>query len=165
MPKPHIVALSGFGSSPISIRLHDELFDDSDQVIVPPWKKLEALTSAKEVLALKSTGGSSMDFRNILAVPPLLAHSITSSISLAPEDLLIDCLSAINAFDTTHKDDSDFPLASTSCRRAIQFLWAAANNHLNIVVSIPHDAGHTKKFKDDLQDKFILASSFISPNP
>ena len=70
MPKPHIVALSGFGSSPISIRLHDELFDDSDQVIVPPWKKLEALTSAKEVLALKSTGGSSMDFRNILAVPP-----------------------------------------------------------------------------------------------
>jgi len=78
---------------------------------------------------------------------------------------LIDCLTAIKAFDTTYKDDADFSLASISCRRLVQFLWAAANNHLNIVVSIPHDTGYTKKFKDELQEKFILGSSLISPNP
>ena len=70
MQSPQIVALSGFGSSPTSIRLHDELFDDSDQVTVPSWKKLEALTSAKEVLSLRSIGGSQMDFRNLMATPP-----------------------------------------------------------------------------------------------
>jgi len=166
MPDPHLVALSGFGSSPLSIYLHEDLFNDSNQVTIPPSKKLIALITAKEVLALTSSGGSNMDFCNLMPTPPpLLALTIISSMLMTSEDLFIECLTAIKAFDSTHEDNPTFHKAPLSRKRVIQFLWVAANSSISLVVLIPHDSGHTKKFKDDIQENFIISSSLLSPNP
>ena len=96
--------------------------------------------------------------------PPLLTLPIISVTSMRPCDLCVDCITAIIAFDTLHKDDSSFPDAASSCRKIIQFLWAAAHDLISITVSITQNSGLVKNFKDKLQDKFILSKSISPPD-
>ena len=69
-PVPMIVALSGFDSNPLPIRLDSDLFLDSDDVVVPPWKNLTKISSAQDVISLSSRSGSNVTFRNIITIPP-----------------------------------------------------------------------------------------------
>ena len=165
MPDSVVVALKGFSSLPVILRLDDDFLTDTDSTRVPSWSAIEALTTPDQVSSTVPDARNTMTtFRNIIAIPPFLAKTITSSTSMDPADILIDCLTSMKAFDTAHAADADFPASMTTCRRIIYFLYAVAHSIITPVVTIIPSNGPASQFLTDIQDRNILTSTAPTPS-
>ena len=165
-PKKMIVGLAGFCASARPVRFDNNIFDDDVQINIPSITNILNCTTSQSIMDLRSPSKQNVvNIRSFIAIPPLLSLAVMSSPSLQPEELCMDCIVAIKAFDTLHKEDKDFPKASVTCKRILQFLWAASHSLLELTISITQDSGHITKFNGDLHEKFILKGSLQNPNP
>ena len=166
VPKKMIVGLAGFGASARSVRFDNDVFDDYEKVNIPTITNILKCTTSQSVRDLQSPKNQNIAYlRSIIAIPPFLSLAAITSTSLKPEDLSVEFITAIKAYDTLHKDDKKFPKASLNCKRILQFLWAATHNLLELTITITQESGQIRKFKEDLHEKYILPNSLQGPNP
>ena len=122
MPDIVIVALKGFSPLPLALRLDEDFLEDTDETRVLSWPSIAALTTPAQVKTIMPDARNVITkFRNIIAIPPFLAKTVMASTSMDPADILIDVLTSMKAFDTTHVVDASFPSSMTSCRCIIHF--------------------------------------------
>ena len=165
-PKTMMVGLVGFGSSARPVRFDNNIFDEHVNINSPTINNMLKCATPKCIMDLGSPSTqNTTSFRSLIAIPPLLSLAVMSSPSYLPEELMVDCIVAIKAFDVLHKDDKEFPKASTACKRILQFLWAASHNLLELTISITQDSAHITKFNEDLHEKHILTGTLQNPNP
>ena len=136
-PKTMIVGLVGFGASARPVRFDNDIFDEDVKINTPTITNILKCTTPKCIMELGSPSiQNAIWLRSLIAIPPLLSLAVMSSPSFVPEELMMDCIVAIKAFDTLHKEDKEFPKASVTCKRIIQFLWAASHSLLELTISI-----------------------------
>ena len=88
---------------------------------------------------------------------------VASATLLKAEGIFIDWQTAITTFDTTYKDNVNISAAEVTCQHILYYLWAAVHNMISPIVSIIQSTGHTKVYKNELENKHILSSTFIAP--
>ena len=126
-----IVGLACFGVSARPVRFDNDIFDEAVKINIPAITNILKCTTPKSIMELRSPSKQNpIQLRSLIAIPPLLSLALMSSPSFVHEDVLIDCIVAIKAFDTLHKEDKEFPKASVTCKRILQFLWAASHSRL-----------------------------------
>ena len=166
MPETIFVTISGFGASPLTVRLDPKNFDDTEDFKVTSLESITRLANAANVsTATTNARNIKMKFRHIIALPPFLAKTVIASILKTPADLIVKFIATIKEFDTTHAADASFPSAIDSCRIIIYFIWAASHNKIPVIVSVPQSDGIAKQFLDDLTKKHILSNNISLPNP
>ena len=70
MPETVLVAISGFGLSPLAVRLDTKIFYSTEEFKVPPWENITGLVNAAN-LATTTTNARNvkLKFRHIIALP------------------------------------------------------------------------------------------------
>ena len=162
-PQKKLVALTGFDSEARAVMLDPKLFEFANNVEIPTWTNLSKAKDKKELLGC-ILSRSTLKFRSIINIPPLLAKCFINKSSGAPEDLFFDCVAAIKAFDSTHKESTEFPSADKHCRRILFFIWAAAVKKIKETIVVSSDNCHLKKFQNDLHHHSILSKSVLNPD-
>ena len=166
MPETIFVAISGFGASPLAVRLDPKMFDDTEEFKVPSWESITGLAnSANVATTTTNTRNLKLKFRHIIALPLFLAKTFIASISKNPAELIVKFISTIKAFDTTHAADASFPPYINACRRILYFLWAASHDKIPVIVSVPKSDGIARQFLDNITEKHILSNNIAPPNP
>ena len=94
-----------------------------------------------------------------------LSKTVVAFISKYPAELIIEFISTIKAFDTTHAADASFTPAINAFRRILYFLWAEAQDKIPVIVSVPQSDGLAKQFLNDLTEKHIISHNIAPPNP
>ena len=118
MTETIFVVISGFGASPLAVRLDPKVFDNTKEFKVPSWASITGLDNAANVATTTTNARNlKLKFRHIIALPPFLAKTVIASISKTPAKLIIDFIATIKSFDTTHATDNSFPPAIDACRR------------------------------------------------
>ena len=164
-PTESLVALKGFSSSASPVQFDFELFDSRASIDCPSWESLKAVKDAAEISALEApTPAVEKNLRQVMLLPPLFSRTFIEPASFKAADLLIECLSAMNAFDLSLEEDSDIPKATVSCKDIIYFLWAASKKDIDPTITVEPEDCHIKAFCEDLHDKHILASTLSAPN-
>ena len=111
MPETVLVAISGFGSSPLAVRLDPKIVDDTKEFKVPSWENITGLFNATNLAATKTNARNvKLNFRHIIALPPFLAKTVIASISKTPAGLIFNFLANIKAFDTRHAADASLSI-------------------------------------------------------
>ena len=81
MPKTIFVAISGFGASPLAVRLDPKRFDDTEEFKVTSWASIAGLANAANVATIPTNARDlKLKFRHIIALPPFLAKTVMASI-------------------------------------------------------------------------------------
>ena len=94
MPETIFVAISGFGASPLAVRLDPKHFDDTEEFKVPSWASITGVTNAANVATTTTNARNlKLKFRHIIALPLFLAKIVIASISKTPADLIIKFIS------------------------------------------------------------------------
>ena len=71
MPETIVVAISGFGASPLAVRLDPKLFEDTKEFKVPSWESITGLANAANVATTTTNARNlKLKFRHIIALPP-----------------------------------------------------------------------------------------------
>ena len=99
-----------------------------------------------------------------MLLPPLFSRTFIEPASFKAANILVECISTMNAFDSSLEDGSDIPKASDSCQDVIFFLWAASKKLIDPTISVEPEDCHIKAFCEELHDKHILASTLAAPN-
>ena len=166
MPETIFFAISGFGASPLAVRLDPKPFDDNEEFKVPSWASITGIANAANVATTTTNARNlKLKFCHIIALPPFLAKTVIASISKSSAELIVEFISTIKAFDTTHAADASFPTAIDACRRILYFLWAEAHDKIPVIVSVSQCDGLAKQFLNDLTEKHILSHNIAPPNP
>ena len=81
MPETIFVAISGFGASPLAVRLDPKLFDDTKEFKVPSWASITGISNA-DIVETTATNARKLKlkFRYIIYLPPFLAKIVIASI-------------------------------------------------------------------------------------
>ena len=89
-PETIFVAISGFGASPLAVRLASKHFNDTEEFKVPSWASITGLANAANVATTTNNARNlNLKFRHIIALPPFLAKTVIASISKSPAELII----------------------------------------------------------------------------
>ena len=109
MPETIFVAISGFGASPLAVRLDSKLFYDTEEFKVPSWASITGLANIANVATTTTNARNlKLKFRHIISLPPFLSKTVIASISKNPVDLIVGFISTIKAFYTTHAANASF---------------------------------------------------------
>ena len=74
MPETVLVAISGFGASPIAVRINPKIFDGTEEFKVPSWENIIGLANAANVATTTTNDRNvKLKFRHIITLPPFLA--------------------------------------------------------------------------------------------
>ena len=159
-PTTAIVAIRGEASNSQAVQFENNIFDWTKSVKLPSWSNISKVSTSSEVMSLNAPSrASSIDFRKVLLVPPLLNRIFLERQSSSPADLLIECLSAIKAFDSSIEAGATTPKADTSCRKLIFFLWASAQSKIDPTITTIPSSCLVKQFEKEVHEKFILPTT------
>ena len=71
MPETIFFAISGFGASPLAVRLNPIFFDNTEYFKVPSWASINGLANATNVATTTNNARNlNLKFRHIIALPP-----------------------------------------------------------------------------------------------
>ena len=71
MPETIFFAISGFGASPLAVRLNPNFFDDTDEFKVPSWGSITGIANASNVsITTTNARNLKLKFCHIIALPP-----------------------------------------------------------------------------------------------
>ena len=103
MPETIFVAISGFGASPLAVRLDPKSFNNTEEFKSPLRESITGLANAANVATTTTKARNlKLKFRHIIALPPFLAKTVIASTSKIPAKLIVEFISTIKAFDTTY---------------------------------------------------------------
>ena len=164
-PTESLVALKGFSSSATPVQFDFELFSTSATIKCPSWDSIKAVKDTAEIAALViSAEPLEKKIRKVMLLPPLFSRTFIEPASFKAANLLVECISTINAFDSSLEDSSDVPKASESCQDVIFFLWAASKKLIDPTISVKPEDCHINSFCEELHDRHILTFTLAAPN-
>ena len=102
MPETVLVAISGFGASPLAVRIDTKIFDGTEEFRVTSCTNITGLVNSANVATTTTNDRNvKLKFRHIITLPPFLAKTVIASISKTPAKLIVEFIAIIRAFDTT----------------------------------------------------------------
>ena len=165
-PSQAIIGMMGFTGQASALQFPPDLFSTSTKVKVPKWSTLQAITTPDQVLTTTAPArnASSMVFRPILHVPPLLQKPFIECLSPKAEHLFVACLATIKAFDASLDPAATTPKATDSCKRVLFFLWCMATKAIDPVVTVTPSSPFILDHHKAVHELHVLPSGAIPPS-
>ena len=138
-PNNKIVALDGFEDMAMPIIIGTDSITTTIQIRTPTFTTLSALQSTEDLIkSIPANNGRFFKHTTFVFLPPFLFRRWINMDSREPETLFFDCITAINEFDNSHKDDESYKdAAKDHCKHILLFLWAASKELLPATQMVP----------------------------